>query len=93
MVTYYAALKTAKGDIVTFYDEDRERVISEMIKYVKINGFTYLWEGGRYTIKDYVLVEKEPVYGSPTLSEISYYKLADHNNRRRPHETLLPHLP
>lgn len=86
MITYYATLQTATdGNIVTYYDEDKEKVITEMMRYVKANGFTYRSpaNGLRFTIHDYVLVEREPVHGAPVLSETSYHLLADHNNQRR----------
>lgn len=86
MAMYYATLITAHDRIVTYYDEDRDAVIGEMIKYVKQHGFTFYSTEGRFTIHDYVLVEREsPIFGSPVLSETSYYKLVDHNNRRRDH--------
>ena len=44
MVQYSVILKRYEGssrpDVVVFWDEDREKAISEMRKYVKENGFS-----------------------------------------------------
>lgn len=86
MVQYSVILKRYEGsprpDVVVFRDEDRERAISEMRKYVQKNGFSVDDRDGRFTIKTVVLEEKEPVAGAPVLSSIPYYKLFDPNGRR-----------
>lgn len=86
MVQYSVILKRYEGssrpDVIIFQDEDREKAISEMKKYVKANGFTVYDRDGRFTIKTVVLEEKEPIVGSPVLSIIPYHKLFDHLDNR-----------
>lgn len=90
MVQYSVILKRYEGssrpDVVVFRDEDREKAISEMRKYVKENGFSVYDHDGRFTIKTVVLEEKEPIAGAPVLSSIPYYKLFDHLDNRLPEE-------
>ena len=82
MIEYSVILKryesSSRPDVVIFRDEDREKAISEMRKYVQKNGFSVYDQDGRFTIKTVVLEEKEPVVGSPVLSLIPYHKLFDH---------------
>ena len=86
MVEYSVVLKRFEGssrpDVIVFRDEDREKAISEMRKYVVQNGFTVYDNDGRFTIKTIILEEKEPIAGSPVLSSIPYHKLFDHLDRR-----------
>ena len=88
MKTYYVVLKRHKGssrpDVIVFYDEDRETAIAEMDKYVRKNGFTVFDADGRFTIATVALVEKEPISGSPVISEMLYHEIFDHLGNRRP---------
>lgn len=90
MIQYSVILKRYEGssrpDVIIFRDEDREKAISEMKKYVKANGFTVYDRDGRFTIKTVVLEKKEPIVGSPVLSLIPYHKLFDHLDNRLPEE-------
>lgn len=87
MVTYYVVLKRHKGssrpDVIVFYDEDRETAIAEMRNYVKKNGFTVYDTDGRFTIATVALIEKEPIYGSPVISETPYHEIFDHLDQRK----------
>ncbi len=86
MIQYSVVLKryegTSRSDVIVYRDEDREKAISEMQKYVKTNGFTVHDKDGTFTIKTITLVAKEPIAGSPILSEIPYHKLFDHLGNR-----------
>lgn len=89
MVEFSVILKRFEGsnrpDVCVFINEDRELAIEEMRRYCKKNGFTVQDKDGRFTIKTILLVEKEPIYGSPVISEIPYHKIFDHlDNRREP---------
>lgn len=79
MIEYSVMLERHPGssrpDVCIFRDEDRDKALSEMHKYVKKNGFTIYDKDGRFTIADVVLVEKEPIVGSPVISETPYCKL------------------
>lgn len=79
MVEYYVMLKrnAPRLDVCVFRDEDREVAIKEMFKYDQHNGFTIQDKNGRFTIRDIVLVEREPVYGAPIISETSYHEIFD----------------
>ena len=87
MITYYVVLKRHKGssrpDVIVFYDEDREVAISEMRNYVRKNGFTVYDTDGRFTISTVALIEKEPIVGSPIISETPYHELFDHLDIRK----------
>jgi hypothetical protein len=79
MIEYSVILERHPGssrpDVCIFRDEDRDKALLEMHKYVKKNGFTIYDKDGRFTIADVVLVEKEPIVGSPVISETPYCKL------------------
>lgn len=80
MVQYYVMLKhgSHRPDTCVFYDESRERAVEMMTRYCKNFGFSFIdSDGRRYSIRDLVLVEKEPIAGAPILSETSYYKLKE----------------
>ena len=87
MVEYSVMLKrfpgSARPDVCIFRDEDRETAIREMQKYVRKNGFTVHDTDGHYTISSVVLVEKEPIAGSPVLSVTRYHELFDECDNRR----------
>ena len=87
MIAYSVILKRFPGssrpDVCIFRDEDREAAIREMQKYVRKNGFTIQDTDGRYTISSVVLVEKEPVVGSPVKSVTRYHDLFDECDNRR----------
>lgn len=90
MIEYAVVLKRYEGssrpDVIVYRDEDREKAISEMQKYVKTNGFTVHDKDGTFTIKTITLEEKEPIVGSPILSVIPYHKIFDHLGNRIPKE-------
>ena len=79
MVEYSVVLKRHIGsnrpDVCIFRDESCEAAVRAMKSYCKKNGFTVYDTDGRFTIRDIVLVEKEPIFGSPVFSETSYHKL------------------
>lgn len=87
MIEYSVILKRHKGstrpNVEIFRDENRERAIKEMDKYCKANGFTVQDRDGRFTVADIVLIEKEPIFGSPVLSETPYIAIFDECGRRR----------
>ena len=86
MIPYSVILKRYEGssrpDVIVYRDEDREKAISEMQKYVKANGFTVHDKDGIFTIKTITLEAKEPIAGSPIVSEIPYHKLFDYLGNR-----------
>jgi len=90
MVEYSVILKRHKGssrpDVLLFRDEDREKALAVMQKYVKQNGFTVQDHDGRFTISTLVLEEKEPIYGAPVVSSFMYHELFDHLDNRRKEE-------
>lgn len=53
-----------------------------MQKYVKANGFTVHDKDGIFTIKTITLEAKEPIVGSPIVSEIHYHEIFDHLGNR-----------
>ena len=78
MVEYSVVLKrwtATRPNVCIFRDENRELALKEMHKYCQKNGFTVQDTDGRFTVKDIVLVEKEPIAGSPIISETSYHLL------------------
>lgn len=87
MVEYSVILKRFKGssrpDVCIFRDENRAIAILEMWKYCKKNGFSIHDSDGRYTIADIILIEKEPIAGSPILCTLSYHEIFDVNDNRR----------
>ena len=87
MIEYSVILKRFPGssrpDVCIFRDEDREAAIREMRKYCMHNGFTVHDSDGRYTNTDIILIEKEPIAGSPILSTLSYHEIFDVNDNRR----------
>lgn len=54
-----------------FYDEDRNKALREMQKYVKRNGF--VTHDKRFTVEDVVLREREAT--GEVISIVSYHKL------------------
>lgn len=90
MVEYSVILKRYPGssrpDVCIFQNEDREKAIAEMQKYVKKNGFIVNDSDGRFTIESIRLVEKEPIVGAPILSEMSYGQIFDIYDERRKEE-------
>lgn len=87
MVEYSVMLRRYPGssrpDVCIFRDEDREAAIREMRNYVKKNGFTIQDSDGRFTIRGVWLIEKEPIYGAPIISETRYHELFDECDERR----------
>ena len=87
MVEYSVMLKRHRGssrpDVCIFRDENRDVAIREMAKYVKENGFRIHDRDGWFTVVDVVLVEKEPIVGSPVISATSYCELFDAYGNRR----------
>lgn len=57
--------------ICIFYDEDRNRALKEMQKYVKINGF--VTPDKQYTVADVVLRERKAT--GEVISITPYHKL------------------
>ena len=88
MIEYSVVLKRFPGstrpDVCIFRDEDREKAIREMAKYDKKYGFSIQDHDGRFTIATIMLVEKEPIAGSPVISVMKYHELFDHLGNRRP---------
>jgi len=88
MVEYSVILKRFPGssrpDVCIFRDEDREKAIREMKKYVDRNGFSIYDSDGHFTIASVHLVAKEPIVGAPVLSEIAYHDLFDYLGNRKP---------
>lgn len=86
MIQYAVVLKryenSSRPDVIVYRDEDREKAISEMQKYVKANGFTVHDKDGIFTIKTITLEAKEPIAGSPILSVMPYHELFDHLGNR-----------
>lgn len=56
-----------------FYDEDRNKALKEMRKYVKEHGFTA--PDGKFAVADVVLRERKPT--GEEISITPYYKLFD----------------
>jgi hypothetical protein len=79
MIEYSVMLKrfpgSSRSDVCIFRDENRDVALCEMHRYVKHNGFSIHERDGHFTIADVVLIEKEPIVGSPVISETSYCKL------------------
>ena len=65
--------------ICIFYDEDKEKALSEMQKYVSKHGF--VTPDGKYTVADVVLREREPT--GKVISITSYHKLFNHITGKR----------
>jgi len=65
--------------ICIFYDEDREKAISEMNKYVKRHGF--VTPDGQFSVKDVVL--RKRTYTGEEISRMSYIEIFDGLDRRR----------
>lgn len=81
MVEYHVMLKRHQGssrpDVCIFRDESRDAALRAMRNYGKTYGFSVDDQDGRHTIADIVLVEKEPIHGSPVLSVTPYRELFD----------------
>ena len=79
MVEYHVILKRFDGssrpDVCIFYDDDREKALKAMRKYVKENGFTIYDKDGHFTIADVLLVERERIAGAPVQSAQRYWEL------------------
>ena len=90
MVEYSVMLKRFPGssrpDVCIFRDDDREKAIAEMRKYVKTNGFTVTDMDGRFTIQSVQLAEKESIYGAPVLSVTAYFQIFNEWDERRKEE-------
>ena len=88
MIEYSMMLRRYAGssrpDVCVFRDEDREKAVREMGRYVDKYGFSVQDHDGRYTIADVTLLAKEPVAGAPVISETPYICIYDENGRRRP---------
>lgn len=88
MIEYSVILKryenTPRPDVIIFRDEDREKAIAEMKKYVDKNGFTVYDRDGRFTISTVALEAKEPIAGAPVLSMTPYHKIFDNFGNRLP---------
>lgn len=69
VIGYYGEIKY----ICIFYDENRNKALKEMQKYVKGHGFTT--PDKKYTIKDVVLRERKPT--GEVIRITSYHKLFD----------------
>ena len=81
MVEYSVILKrfpgSSKPDLCIFQDEDREKAIQAMKKYVDNEGFTAYDPDGRFTIQGVHLIEKEPIVGKPVISDLAYHEIFD----------------
>lgn len=81
MIEYSVILKrfpgSSKPDVCIIRDDDREVAIKEMHKYNKQHGFSVEDEDGTHTIANIVLIEKEPIAGSPIISITEYRELFD----------------
>ena len=81
VIEYSVVLKRWRGssrpDVYIFSSEDREAALKAMRKYSKEEGFSIRDPDGRHTIANIVLIEKEPIAGSPIISETSYIELFD----------------
>ena len=79
MIEYSVILKRWPGesrpDVCIFRDENRDVALREMHKYSKNEGFSIRDNDGRHTIANIILVAKEPIAGSPVISETSYCEL------------------
>lgn len=86
MIQFSVWLKRHKGstrpDVCVASYEDRDEAIQAMKKYSDKYGFTVYDKDGRFTIADITLVEKEPIFGKPIISETSYCKLFDVYGKR-----------
>ena len=75
MVEYYVILRRPWKDVCVFRDEDRQKAVTFMKRYVERNGFTIVEKDDRNTVADVVLCERESIAGGRVLSETSFYKL------------------
>lgn len=66
---------SSQSDVCIFYDEDREKAIKEMHRYVKTNGFSIKEKEGTFSIADIVL--RERVSTGKVISEKPYHELFD----------------
>ena len=81
MIEYSVVLKRHPGnsgqDVYIFSSEDREEALNVMHNYGKKEGFSIRDKNGRHTIANILLIEKEPIAGSPIISEMPYIQLFD----------------
>ena len=70
-----------KPPVCIFYDEDREKALHEMNKYVRAHGFSFTESEGTFTLRTVDLV-KETLTGEE-LDRKHYHELFDHLDRRR----------
>ena len=81
MVEYSVLLKrwpgSSRPDVYIFSSEEREAALKAMWKYSKEEGFSIRDPDGRHTIANILLIEKEPIAGSPIISETPYIDLFD----------------
>lgn len=61
--------------VCVFYDEEKDKAIEAMRKYVDSNGFTLKTAEGKYTVADVVLREREST--GKEISRKSYWELFD----------------
>lgn len=71
---------SSRPNVCIFYDEDREKSIKEMQKYINTHGFTIVEKDGRFTIADIILRERELT--GEVISETSYRELFDALGKR-----------
>ena len=87
MIEYSVMLRRYAGssrpDVCVFRDEDREKALRVMEKYVRENGCAVQDKDGRYTISTVSLLEKESIAGAPVISETPYHELFYYDGRRR----------
>ena len=62
-----------KTSIVIYYDDNKEKAISEMKKYVDKNGFSYKTDKGTFSVADVILREREST--GKTIKETSYCEI------------------
>ncbi len=78
-VIYESVLKRSgqsrRPDVITFYDENKEKVIKEMRKYCKKHGYSVQEADGEYSIMDIVLRKRRAT--GEVIEEVSYGKLFD----------------
>ena len=86
MVEYSVILERHAGssrpNVCIYQSEDREDAIREMHRYGMSKGFVVEDRDGRFTIATILLVEKEPIVGSPVLSAIPWHELFDCSGKR-----------
>lgn len=76
---YEVTLKRSESlpNVIIFCDEDREKAIKRMNRYVKKNGFSVKIGKDRFSIADVLLVKTERIAGKAPLSITTYRELFD----------------